>query len=88
MAKRTTQAKGRMTEQVLRTKYPNIVRGSLKFDGRAKKSKITVRCPVTGCGRTRRCYTSDLFQIKHCGRHFADGVSRPKGRLAKQSLAR
>jgi hypothetical protein len=79
---------GRMTEEEIQAKYPHVVKGSLRFDGKAKKSKITIRCPVKRCGRTRRCYTSDLFQIKHCGVHLANAVSRRKAGLAKGALAR
>lgn len=77
----------RMTEKEIRAKYPNVVRGSLRFDRKAKKSKITFRCPVKGCQRTRRCYTSDLFQIKHCGKHIANAMSPRMPRLAKSALA-
>lgn len=78
---------GRMTEDEIRAKYPLVVKGSLRFDCKAKKSKITLRCPVKGCGRTRRCYTSDLFQIKQCGEHLANALSSRKTRLAKATLA-
>lgn len=79
---------GRMTEEEILARYPHAIKGSLRFDGKAKKSKITIQCPVKGCGRTRRCYTSDLFQIKHCGEHLANTRGRRRTRLAKTSLAR
>jgi hypothetical protein len=78
---------GRMTEEEIRAKYPHVVKGSLRFDSKAKKSKITLRCPVKGCGRTRRCYTSDLFQIKQCGEHLANDLGRRRARLTKAALA-
>lgn len=81
-------SQARMTEKQIRAKYPYVVRGSLRFDRKAKKSKITLRCPVKGCGRTRRCYTSDLFQIKQCGEHLANALDSRKTRLAKAALAR
>jgi hypothetical protein len=77
-----------MTEREIRAKYPNVVRGSLRFNRKAEKSMITLRCPVKGCRRTRRCYTSDLFQIKHCGQHLANALSRRRARLAKATLVR
>jgi hypothetical protein len=78
---------GRMTEEQIRAKYRHVVKGSLRFDRRAKKSKITFRCPVKGCGRTRRCYTSDLFQIKDCGEHLAHALSRRRARHARTAVA-
>ena len=88
MATLTKATHGRMTEEEIRAKYPHVVKGSLRFDGKAKKSKITIQCLVKGCGRTRRCYTSDLFQIRDCGEHLANAMSRRKARLAKAALAR
>ena len=55
--------KGGLSEAELIKKYPNIIAGTLKIDGKAGKRSVEAKLK---CGHTERVYTSDLFQVKMC----------------------
>ncbi len=62
-------------ERALRTKYSQVVPGTLKEVGTAGfplKRSVEIRCRRRKCKKTRRCATSDVFQIHYCSDECKD----------------
>ena len=54
----------RKTEEELRSKYPQIVEGSLTYDEIYNKQRV--RIPCERCEDEFNVFTSDLHQTKYC----------------------
>lgn len=75
----------RMDEKALIAKYPQVVKGSLKFNkvGRfAGKQTVSISCAHPKCKERRTVATSDLFQISMCSAHLVEA------RKARRAAAR
>jgi hypothetical protein len=60
---------GRLTEAFIRSRYPQVIEGSLALDEQAVKQSVLIGCAHEGCNETRRVFTSDLFQVSMCEDH-------------------
>ena len=50
-------------------KYSHYVKGSISKpveNGEVTKRTALIKCQTKGCGKTRKVYTSDVFQVKLC----------------------
>lgn len=74
----------------IRNTYPHADADTLEFDPVANKWSCEIKCqyvdPQTGemCGKRRRVFTSDLFQVKMCEEHSK--LEKAAKRQAKQDL--
>lgn len=74
----------------IRNTYPHADADTLEFDPVANKWSCEIRCqyvdPQTGemCGKRRRVFTSDLFQVRMCEEHSK--LEKAAKRSAKQDL--
>jgi hypothetical protein len=64
----------RAAEKVLKAKYPDIVKDTLKnaeagTGPHANKRTVEIKCAHKGCNVTRRVATSDLAQVTMCEEH-------------------
>lgn len=66
IAKPKLKDAGRLTEVALKSKYPHVVEGSLRWNGLHGKQEVSIQCVQEGCDATREVFTSDLFQIDSC----------------------
>ena len=48
----------------LKAKYPHAKPETLMFDASANKYSVEIVCTI--CGKSRRVFTSDLFQVSTC----------------------
>lgn len=76
----------------IRTKYPHADVETLEYDATAKKWSVEIECQHTDedgnkCGKRRRVYTSDLFQVKFCTEHSKQ-AREAKRKAKKEQLDR
>ena len=82
---------GRLTEGYLRSQYPHVVEGSLRWNDLAGKQMVTISC--VDCGEERDVFTSDLFQISRCtactktARKAAKAAQKAAAKAAAQPVA-
>jgi hypothetical protein len=56
-------------ERALRRLYRHVLPGTIQAEtegSHAGKLTVEIKCASRGCKETRRCATSDLFQVKRC----------------------
>jgi len=68
----------RVDEATLMGKYPQIVEGTLAFDKAVNKQFVLITCAKDGCGKTRKTFTSDLFQVNMCDGHRKEATKVKK----------
>lgn len=74
----------------LKERYPNhkFVKDSLQFHKQEQRYSVEIFC-ASGNGQKRRCFTSDLFQVKYCKevqKQMANEKRRAKRDEAKKAL--
>jgi hypothetical protein len=75
-------------ERALRQIYRHVLPGTLRFEtegSHAGKLTVEIKCASRGCRETRRCATSDLFQVKRC--RACTAVAKKAKRAAKAKAA-
>jgi len=60
------KAMNRMTEEEILQDYPHAKPGTLFFDVNSNKQGVVIGCTTEGCEKTRRVWTSDLWQVSKC----------------------
>lgn len=64
------------------SKYPHAKADTLEYNAEAKKYSVEIEC--TKCGKPRRVFTSDLFQITTCV--DCAGEAKKEKQAAKKEL--
>ncbi len=77
----------KLDAKALKTKYPQMIAGTLEFDASRGKQTVEIKCAGGPNAKTcrnpkRRVATSDLFQVTRCGEHTLETrrASRSKAR--------
>lgn len=60
------KAANRMTEEEILQDYPHVKPGTLFFDVNSNKQGVEIGCTTEGCEKTRKVWTSDLWQVSKC----------------------
>lgn len=77
----------RMSAKEIEEKYPQVVKGSMRFDAARNKQQVTIICSdpgKKGCEKTRSVFTSDLFQVDSC--EDCKSAARKANRDAQKEL--
>jgi hypothetical protein len=81
---RRANAELQAKETELKKKYPHMKLGTLVFNKSVSKFSVLIVCK---CGKERRVYTSDLFQVKTCKDCKKSKAAKPKKTLAQQKAS-